>query len=380
MKNIYENGVLIRQYRYFLCKDSGVFLYFGENGDTLTKTFFAGNKNIGTSRQWHSVGHPKHFVTYNDSSGRRNGWEVYWYKNGNVKDSTLYTCDSFVECTHFYHNGNVAIKKRYDRSGKGGYSAVTYDIRGRKTGEIIRGNGTVVECDSIGNNCQETTLKDGKLYYPPPPEEPLEEIAFKETFWERLKQNDVAFVRKLDKKRLNVVFDRHDGVTPLHVACDTGSMEMVKMMVGRGAEVNCRNGFGHTPLAVAIFKKRMDIVLFLLDKGADPNWTEGRYHLQTAIYTAIDTKDTAFVGLLLSYGANLNTANYDGTTPLHHAACRGDSLILKMILRRDKEILRLDDDDINALDYAYMCENEQTIRVLSRIMAPNLEKNRKNRR
>jgi antitoxin component YwqK of YwqJK toxin-antitoxin module len=80
----------------------------------------------------------------------QNGWEVYRYENGNVKDSTLYRNDTFAVTTRFYHNGKVAIKEKYVH-GVGGYSAVTFTPDGKKTGEIKNGNGTIIECDSLAS-------------------------------------------------------------------------------------------------------------------------------------------------------------------------------------------------------------------------------------
>jgi len=163
IKKIFENGILKRQYCYFSCKDSGIFLYFDRNGDTLTKTYFVGKKSIDVSRQWFSVGHPKRFTPYNDS-GRKNGWEVFWYENGNVKDSTFYSNDSIVKGTSFYHNGKPSLIED-SICGSFLFKATSYNIKGKKTGEIRNGTGTVFVCDSSGGDCKRLTFNKGKRVF-----------------------------------------------------------------------------------------------------------------------------------------------------------------------------------------------------------------------
>lgn len=75
--------------------------------------------------------------------------------------------------------------------------------------------------------------------------------------------------------------------TPLHFAAINGDIEIVKMLLDRGANIDAKNQYGRTPLHNAIENKKMEI-------------TE----------------------LLLNRGANINVKSNDGITPLHIAAER----------------------------------------------------------
>src|SRR5262249_51315428 len=59
------------------------------------------------------------------------------------------------------------------------------------------------------------------------------------------------------------------GATALSYACDRGSVEMVKLLIERGADVNVQDTFYRaTPLTWAAGKGYVEIVNLLLDKGA----------------------------------------------------------------------------------------------------------------
>ncbi|MCY3538150.1 MAG: ankyrin repeat domain-containing protein [Cyanobacteria bacterium MAG IRC4_bin_6] len=69
-----------------------------------------------------------------------------------------------------------------------------------------------------------------------------------------------------------------DGWTPLHVAADSETLEVIKVLVDGGADLNARNEDGLTPLHVATQERNPEVVKMLLDAGADPKArdSEGR--------------------------------------------------------------------------------------------------------
>ena len=67
-----------------------------------------------------------------------------------------------------------------------------------------------------------------------------------------------------------VVNQRHrdSGSTPLSLAAMRGQLEIIKILIRRGARVNATNRDGNTALHTAAFFCREDIVKLLLAKGA----------------------------------------------------------------------------------------------------------------
>jgi ankyrin repeat protein len=62
------------------------------------------------------------------------------------------------------------------------------------------------------------------------------------------------------------------GFTPLHLAAQEWSVDVARLLLDHGAEVDRQNMFGNTPLFVSVFnsKGRGDLIELLRKRGADP--------------------------------------------------------------------------------------------------------------
>ena len=56
----------------------------------------------------------------------------------------------------------------------------------------------------------------------------------------------------------------------MHNAAQEGHVEIVKILLERGANPNAEDDAGRTPLHDAAFKGHVEIVKLLLERGADP--------------------------------------------------------------------------------------------------------------
>jgi ankyrin repeat protein len=65
------------------------------------------------------------------------------------------------------------------------------------------------------------------------------------------------------------------GLTPLLLTARNGDIEMVKMLIAAGVNVNESGSDGAHALPLAIIESRPQFALFLLDQGADPNGETG---------------------------------------------------------------------------------------------------------
>ncbi|MBR2011839.1 MAG: ankyrin repeat domain-containing protein [Alphaproteobacteria bacterium] len=59
-----------------------------------------------------------------------------------------------------------------------------------------------------------------------------------------------------------------NGLTPLLVACEAASLEIVKALIDAGAGINTKDSHGYSPIMVAIQANREDVVQELLNHGA----------------------------------------------------------------------------------------------------------------
>mmetsp|Transcript_14160 Transcript_14160/g.39174 ORF Transcript_14160/g.39174 Transcript_14160/m.39174 type:complete len:1444 (+) Transcript_14160:147-4478(+) len=118
---------------------------------------------------------------------------------------------------------------------------------------------------------------------------------------------------------------KDDLYTPLHTACSsgssTGSMEVLEILLERGADCNACNKWRETPLLIAANNGHRLGVASLLKHGADPSLCSeaGWSALTFAAHKGYDD----IVALLLRAGAPVNSrVSEDLSTPLHKA-CAG---------------------------------------------------------
>lgn len=100
----------------------------------------------------------------------------------------------------------------------------------------------------------------------------------------------------------NVNVAKNDGYTPLHTAVDNVQKEMVKLLLVASANVNRIDKIGNTPLHIAASKSGYEVVEItkvLIRKGADVNLKNGK--LETPLSIALREKSDV-ANLLLSDG------------------------------------------------------------------------------
>lgn len=99
----------------------------------------------------------------------------------------------------------------------------------------------------------------------------------------------------------------NDGETPLHVACHEGTIEAVRFLVDRGADVNAEGGrFGTPILAAAARRHSTPFLTFLMEKGANINHHDGEYGSALQAYFHSSYGDVASFHLLLKHCADVN--------------------------------------------------------------------------
>mmetsp|Transcript_38459 Transcript_38459/g.69315 ORF Transcript_38459/g.69315 Transcript_38459/m.69315 type:complete len:299 (-) Transcript_38459:183-1079(-) len=136
---------------------------------------------------------------------------------------------------------------------------------------------------------------------------------------------------------------------PIHEAANAGAEEVCRVLIEASPEcAESENAFGNTALHAATRSGSADVVKLLLDRGADPNKANhrGSTALHIACFLASNQKDSntgddKTVDPYLKIGAILLCSNdkleidigdVNGYTPLHIAAQKGCNEMVKMLI------------------------------------------------
>ncbi len=123
--------------------------------------------------------------------------------------------------------------------------------------------------------------------------------------------------------------------TLLHHAAGFGSLETMARLIDAGADVNAKNRFRSTPLHWAVQDSAK--VTLLLSRGAEVNTKqiEGRTPLFLAASMGGNQQT---VKLLLEHGADPTLPTANGQTPLMAAAARGNLELVRLLVDRKVDV------------------------------------------
>ncbi|KAK3268434.1 hypothetical protein CYMTET_23064 [Cymbomonas tetramitiformis] len=181
------------------------------------------------------------------------------------------------------------------------------------------------------------------------------------------------------------------GRRPLHAAAEKGMVEMVRDLVDKGAEVDAEDGEGHTaltqalaggkeaaaralleagagvdagtgqrPLHAAAMKGTVEMVRELVEKGAEVD-AEDREGC-TALTVALAFGQEAAARALLEAGAGVNAGT--GRRPLHTAAEKGMVEMVRELVEKSAEVDAEDREGCTALTVALAYGQEAAARAL----------------
>ena len=117
----------------------------------------------------------------------------------------------------------------------------------------------------------------------------------------------------------------------LHLAVLKKDLTMVKMLSKYIKNIDARTTHGSTALHYACNFQLIEIIKILLEKGADPNIIESEYDFYPIFYVVVQN-NIEITKLLIINGTNPNHQDYLGNTIIHYAIMNNHTEILDYII------------------------------------------------
>lgn len=174
-----------------------------------------------------------------------------------------------------------------------------------------------------------------------------------------------AAVYQLLRREGSVLANAHNQAeeTPFTLAVRNGHTEIAGLLLKTlSVDVNEQALNSDTPLLRAVAEEKPDIVRLLLGAGAEVNYTNLWHSPLTQ--AALSNENTDILQLLLKAGADVNAPDDYGSTALQNAAVMGNTRAVSLLIRAGADVNLANEDAIPPLHSAILSRNAATVRAL----------------
>lgn len=157
-----------------------------------------------------------------------------------------------------------------------------------------------------------------------------------QNFIDYLKKNDIEMCDHFINAGMDVNCRNSNGTPALNVVCRKDDIMMVKYLIKHNATIDIvSTDREYTPLMDAVWRGNVDIARILINKGADVNKVskEG----QTMIVLAVGQEKLPLIKLLAENGADVDTADAMGMSAWNYATLFKKQQIIDILQQYHKE-------------------------------------------
>lgn len=175
-------------------------------------------------------------------------------------------------------------------------------------------------------------------------------------------RGNAAMIKLLADRGADLQARDIDSMSVLCGAAYSGRSDAVAHLLDLGADVNeAPTSYGHTPLFAAIYRNRVDVARLLMEKGANLEYRNEER--ATAMHLAAERGTPEIAQLLLDAGMNVDALDGFGGTPLLHAM-RGDTLMVNWLIDHGAQVDALSDTSTAPIVNAVYARNTAGMRAL----------------
>ena len=178
--------------------------------------------------------------------------------------------------------------------------------------------------------------------------------------FQAIRNGDLAFIKAHVTKAEIEARDRR-GATPLMHAAAFGNLEIFRILLDAGADVNATNESKATALLWAA--RQPEKARLLIERGADPN-AKSKQGFTPLMGASIRPGNSAIVALLLEKGADANASSLLGFSALHLAAKAGDVESMRLLIAKGADAKLADAIGRSSLHAAALSHSPGAVQLL----------------
>jgi ankyrin repeat protein len=173
----------------------------------------------------------------------------------------------------------------------------------------------------------------------------------------------------LNDPRTNVNLTNNDGQSALGLAAENGSLPLVVLLIGRGANVDNVNKMGFTPVMLASLGGHT-IVVYYLAGLHQANIHVKNYRGMTSLHFACRLNEKQLAEYLLSKKADPNSVDFSNLTPLTLACHNKAADAVEVLLRKEADTSIITLSGWSPLSFAVSGDDETIVSALIKEGAP----------
>lgn len=141
-----------------------------------------------------------------------------------------------------------------------------------------------------------------------------------------------------------------------------GKLELMRLFISRGADINLINANGESAIALAAWRGQLEAVKWLLERGARINAPAKKW---SALHYAVFSGHKDVVDYLIEQGADINAQSTNGSTVLMMAVYEGHQDLARKLIEKGADRTPKNDWGDGALEWAMRQNRLEIARMVS---------------
>ena len=154
--------------------------------------------------------------------------------------------------------------------------------------------------------------------------------------FEASRTGDTGKTSKILSKNVNIDKQNKLGQTSLIIASHNGNLEVVKMLVNKGADINIKDNLDNSALMHSLLQNYPSISMFLLDNNANIDSNNDNV---SPLNVAADIGNYEITKKVIEMGADIQNRTISGETPIFNALYSKDRETIDYLLSKDVKII-----------------------------------------